>query len=178
VAAPLPAAAAEKAWDALAPIRSDHPRVRWLPPQKLHLTLVFLGPTDQPRVAALAAATGRVAARHAAYEVATAEAGGRIDEFRGGVAWLRLREGGRATADLALDLDVELDSRTYDDRRRPRPHLTVARGATDEALADLRTWAAREPPLAWLVDRIVLFRSHTDPGGSRYEELGSWPLID
>jgi 2'-5' RNA ligase len=149
--------------------------VRWLPADKLHLTLVFLGPTDPARLPALIAAAEGVAGRHARFGMVTSEGGGRISD-RGGVAWLRLGDGARETADLALDLDAAFGSATYDERRRPQPHLTVARGATKEVLADLRDWASREQPLAWQVDRIVLFRSHTDPGGSRYESLGEWPL--
>jgi len=93
----------------------------------------------------------------------------------GGVAWLRLGDGGHQVAQLSLELDDAIGAHTYDANRLPRPHLTVARGASEAALADLRH-AADTLRITWPLDRVVLFRSHTDPRGSRYEELTSAAL--
>jgi RNA 2',3'-cyclic 3'-phosphodiesterase len=156
----------------LAEVRTLHPQVRWVPPNKLHLTLVFLGATPVDRVdsiAAAVAAVAGVAAGHAPFDVATGAAGGRVSG-RGGVAWLRLARGGQRVAQLALALDDAIGSHTYDDRHAPRPHLTVARGATEHAVRDLSV-ATDGMRLTWRVDRVVLFRSHTERAGSRYEEL-------
>ena len=170
MAAPLPEEAAASAWSALGRARAGHPDVRWLPQEKLHLTLVFLGQTDAARVATLSEAVSAVAARHAPFAVRTGEAGGRVGGRRGGVAWLRLADGGHDVAQLSIDVDEAIGSNIYDARNAPRPHLTLARRATEASLQDLRR-AAASLELSWLVDRIVLFRSHTGPGGSRYESL-------
>lgn len=179
VAATLPEPAPEAVWTALAPLRGAHPSVRWMRPEQLHLTLVFLGQTDASRVRDIVAALQRVAAGHARYGAATGDAGGRVDERpnarRGGVAWLRLATGGPETAALALDVDGELGSRTYDERRSPRPHLTVARNVDAPVLEALRKLAP-SLRLAWSVEEVVLFRSHTGPGGSRYERLATFEL--
>lgn len=175
VAAPMPVAAAEEAARAMAALRERNPDARWLPPHKLHLTLVFLGQTESGEVQRIAAVTAAVAQRHRAYEVVTGDGGGRVHTERGGVCWLRLAEGGRETAQLALDLDEELGSATYDATHPPHPHLTLARGIDRPALDDVRS-TSRGLTLRWVVDRLVLFRSHTDPGGSIYEELAEFPL--
>lgn len=146
--------------------------MRWLPPNKLHLTLVFLGPTEPSRVPAVAAAVEAVAPNHEPFDVATGDAGGRAGGRRGGVAWVRLADGGHEVAQLSLDLDEAIGSHTFDANNAPRPHLTIARGVSETALGDLRS-TANTLRLTWTVDRIVLLRSHTDPGGSRYEELAS-----
>lgn len=171
----MPAEQATEAWQALAALRERCPDARWLPPDKLHLTLVFLGQTDSARVPEIAEALASVAGRHVTYRAATGEAGGRVHDRRNGVAWLRLADGGHETAALALAIDDALGSRTYDARRAPHPHLTVARGVDEPTLALLQAEAARLR-LAWTVERVVLFRSHTDPRGSRYEELASFDL--
>lgn len=158
--------------EALAEVRTLHPSARWLPPNKLHLTIVFLGQTDVSRVDSIATVMGEVAAGHRPFDVAAGEAGGRIGGRGGGVAWMRLANGGHDLAQLALDVDAALGSATFNEKFAPRPHLTVARGVSEEALADLRAVAAGMT-LGWTVNRLVLFRSHTDPGGSRYEELTS-----
>lgn len=175
VAAPLPAGAADAALQALARLRARHPDVRWLTPDKLHLTLVFLGQTEVKRVEPIAAAMAAVAAGRAAFEVETGLAGGRANDRRTGVAWLRLTDGAQQVASVALELDRAIGSDTYDDRRTPRPHLTVARRVDQALLDDLRDVSAGLR-LRWTVDRLILFRSHTDPHGSRYEELRSAEL--
>lgn len=175
VAASLPEVAAERAWEALAEVRKLHPLVRWLPPTKLHLTLVFLGPTDPARVDAISTAVERVAQSHQAFEVATGDAGGRVDGQRVGVAWLRIADGGHEVAQLSLDIDEAIGAHLFDAQNTPRPHLTLARGATESAVNDLRA-LADGIRFRWTVDRIVLFRSHTDRGGSRYDELASAAL--
>ena len=163
-------------FDALEPLRATFPAVRWVAPRKQHLTLVFLGPTDAARVTHVAHALESVARARGQFSVATGEGGGRADQWRGGVAWLRLASGASEVARLALDLDAALGSATYDHNRVPRPHLTVARGVSREALAALREWSGANPPLRWRVDRLVLFRSRTDPKGSHYDELATAAL--
>ena len=171
----MPAVDADRAWQALAPLRARRPEARWLPVEKLHLTLVFLGPTDAGDVTRLAALVDQIAAAHERYLCATGEGGGRVHDHRDGVCWLRLVEGGRETSQLALDLDVALGSGTYDARHPPHPHLTLARGVDQATLDDVKS-TSRGLDLRWTADRIVLFRSYTEPQGSRYEELASFPL--
>jgi RNA 2',3'-cyclic 3'-phosphodiesterase len=162
-------------WAALAPLRVHYPDARWLPADKLHLTLVFLGATDRARVGSIEAALAAVAGSHNAIDVATGQAGGRPSDHRGGVAWLRIARGAAPLSELALALDAALGSATYDERRQPRPHLTVARRVDAATIHALGEWAAAREPFTWRVDRIVLMRSHMGPGGSRYEELsGHW----
>lgn len=143
------------------------------------MTLVFLGETDAALVPAIGEALGGVAGRHGAYEVHPADAGGhardRHGRQRGGVAWLTLGAGTRETQALALDVDATLGSNTYDERRRPRPHLTVARNVDEDSLDALRQ-AARDIDVSWMATRLVLFRSHTGKTGSQYEELVSHDL--
>ena len=175
VAAPLSELAAARTWEALADVRTRHPLVRWLPPNKLHLTLVFLGPTDPSDVDSVSAACAHVAAHQRPFDVATGQAGGRVGGRGGGVAWLKLPDGGREVARLSLELDEAIWSHTFDANKPPHPHLTVARGVSKACLWDLQS-IADTMRLTWTVDRIALFRSHTDPAGSRYAELASATL--
>jgi 2'-5' RNA ligase len=145
----------------------------------LHLTLVFLGATDGALVPDISAALAAVATRHEPYATRTGEAGATIDDRpsarRGGVAWLRLTDGGHETAQLAIDVDAALGSGAYDPNHAPRPHLTVARNVHQEEFAALRE-VGRRLELAWRTERVVLYRSFTSAHGSRYEELAGFPL--
>lgn len=169
VAAPVPGAAAQKLWDALAALRQRHPGARWARLTQLHATLIFLGQTAATRVPRIERAMAVAASRHAPVEVATADAGGRVDDRRGSVAWLRIDEGARELRELSVDVDRLIGSNLYAGGA-PRPHITVARHIDEALLADLRSQAT-DLRISWVVDRIVLYRSHPDPGGSRYEAL-------
>ena len=56
------------------------------------------------------------------------------------------------------------------ERRALRPHVTVARAPRD---VRLRAAAPDPPPPALIFEpeALVLYRSHTGPGGARYEPL-------
>ena len=175
VAAPVPELAAARVFEVLADVRARHPMVKWLPINKIHLTLVFLGQTDPARVPEIAGVVARVAEQHQPFDVATGDGGGKLDDRRGGVAWLRLAEGGHQIAQLSIALDNAIDSHTFDERHAPRPHLTVARRVSEAALNDLRT-VASQISLGWTVNRLVLLRSRTDPAGSIYQPLASFDM--
>ncbi len=174
MAAALPADTAATVWSATAQLRARFPDARWSPVEKLHLTLVFLGATDAGRVGDLASAIARASAGFGPFEVRTAGGGGYARGRRGGVAWLRLSAGAQEVSRLARAIDDAIGSSIYANAD-PHPHLTLARGADDSLLAELRR-TAPALDLSWTVSRVVLFRSYTDPGGSRYEELRSFNL--
>ena len=173
VGAPVPLGVADELWRRLAPLREQHPAARWSPASKLHLTLVFLGPTDPADIPRIDATVARVTASWPPFVVETGEGGGFMGEG-GGVAWLQLARGREDAAQLALSLDDALGARSYE-RRPPRPHLTLARRVTRPLLEEVhRVDTALRT--AFELDRAVLFRSHSGPGSAEYEELSSFPL--
>ncbi|MDP8904944.1 MAG: RNA 2',3'-cyclic phosphodiesterase [Chloroflexota bacterium] len=176
VAAPVPPPAAEALWRQLEPMRRRHPHARWLPPEQLHATLVFVGPIDPTRAGVLSRAISAVSAGQPRFAVSTGAGDGRADNRRGGVAWLRLAEGSSAVRRLALSLDQAMATNTYHSPP-PRPHVTVARRVAEALLADLRVHSAGVAA-DWIVDAVVLFRSRTLPTGAHYEAISAHPLTE
>jgi len=160
--------------EGLAPLRAAYPATRWMPPEVLHLTLVFMGQVDSGSVAAISDGLAAVASRHAPFATRTSGAGGHVDDRpgarHGGVAWLTLGAGAREMTDLALDVDETLGTHVFTAQRPPRPHLTVARNIDAPALRALTT-LAQNLDLEWGTNSVVLFRSLLGPGGSRYVPL-------
>ena len=183
VAVPLADAARESVAALVETIRAGEPvgrGVRWVRLDGLHVTLRFLGPTDEGRVDALNAAIGRVAAAVEAFAIRISGADAFPPVGRPRTLWLDIADGADRLAALADRLDAELRPAGWDGDRRPfRAHLTLARAdgvrAGPATVAALRAAADRiaiESP----IDRIVLFESITGDGRARYVERGSATL--
>jgi RNA 2',3'-cyclic 3'-phosphodiesterase len=91
------------------------------------------------------------------------------------VLWVGIEDPEGAFARLAGALDVALEEAFTPESRAFSPHLTVARSdpplKLDEGFARTRI-----EPAGFLVDRIVLFRSHMRRPAPRYEPIATFPL--
>lgn len=109
-------------------LREIDQRIRTVRAEGLHVTLQFLGRVDPDLVPELLEVGGSVAGRHAAFSL---EMGG-LGHFGPGdrptVIWLGVGQGSRELAELNRALAVKLtEARLPCDRRRFRPHCTLAR---------------------------------------------------
>ena len=175
VAVPLHDPARAAVADLVEQIRAGEPPgrgVRWVRLDGLHLTLRFLGPTPEGRVADLAAAVSRTAAASPSFGVRICGADAFPPTGRPRTLWLDLDSGTDELAALAGRLDDELATAGWERERRPfRAHLTLARAdgvragpATVGALKAVAATIAIESP----IDRIILFESITGDGRARY----------
>jgi len=80
----------------------------------------------------------------------------------------------RRLRNLAREVDWRVGSNVYANSR-PKPHVTIARRIDEQLLADLHA-AADDMHASWTFDRMILYRSYSEPGGSRYEVLAEQPL--
>jgi 2'-5' RNA ligase len=145
---------------------------RWLPGERWHLTLAFLGEVDEATVPRLQAGLARAARRANRTELQLAGAG----RFGNNVLWVGVAGSaapltelaGRAGA-AARRTGIVLEDRQF------HPHLTVARGRDG---CDLQLWARTLVSYAgpsWPMDQVSLVRSTLGPQPS-YTELASWPI--
>lgn len=131
-------------------------------PDKLHLTLVFLGDAD-PELARRAGA--RVAARVAAFDFALEQS----DSFHGGTWILRASSAPFDALQAALAFELQAHGvPVHDESRAFIPHVTLRRRAANRL--------PRQPivPIEWKARALCLYDSHLDSG--EYERLGQWPL--
>ena len=153
--------------------------VRWIPPESLHLTLRFLGKTEDDRVERLTAALDEVTADAPACELTLGSPGAFPDARRPRVLWVGL--GGSGTSALR-SMQGEMEERVsglgWDREHRPfRPHLTLGRVRPGRGAAPGDGWTrVPVPELAFRVDQVVLMRSDLHPGGARYSVLHRSPL--
>lgn len=153
---------------------------RWVRMDGLHLTLRFLGPTLEDRVA-----KARDAVRSAdvgrAFDVELEGGGAFPSPDRPRTLWLGIVDGTAGLESLAGRLDAALVTAGWPPSDRPlRPHLTLARSdgiAAGAGLAARLTGAAAGLHLRFRVGSVGLFESLTGGGPARYEPLEMVRLI-
>jgi RNA 2',3'-cyclic 3'-phosphodiesterase len=153
---------------------------RWVRVDGLHLTLRFLGATQDERQPALADAISAVAAAVAPFRVELSGGGAFPDPRRPRVLWIGIVEGAPHLADMARRLDERLMPLGWPPEGRPfAPHLTLARTdgvpGADERARRLSEVAAGVS-FGWRADRVVLYKSILGRGPSRYEALATAEL--
>lgn len=180
IAAPLPAAAVGEVAALVDRVRAAGAPgggrdVRWVRLDGLHLTLRFLGPTLDERLAAARAAVHTAGATTGPFDIEIGEAGTFPPGGRPRALWLGVRAGVEALAGLAAEVERALVGAGWPPETRPfRAHLTLARAdgvAAGSRIGDRLTDAAAELRIGARVERIGLFESLTGGGPARYEPL-------
>ncbi len=180
VAADIPPEHARAIEETVAPWRDRLPGGRWDPSEKWHVTLKFLGRT-WPRLLPWVRDVCREAAGTVRpFEVSLAGLGVFPSPSRARVLWVGVEDPAGGLARLAGEVEGRLAKEFPPEKRRFTAHLTVARFREPvrarEHADELA--AARVAASPFAVDRIVLYRSHLSPRGSRYEALEAFPLAD
>jgi len=162
--------------DGLKRIRAE---VRWVQGQGLHLTLKFLGRTDEDKVAAVQDILDRVAQRHRRFPLVLEGTGTFPPGRAPRVLWAGVR-GQPALLALQEDIERELGAEGFPPENRPyHPHLTLGRAKGPEGLREVAAELERRAGAVggeMEVGRIVLFESLLGPGGARYRIVSEHPL--
>jgi len=154
------------------------PAARWVPPERWHLTVLFLGQVDGPGQVRLDCELAGVAVP--AFDLRLAGAGRFPSRGRPAVLWVGVA--GQVAALAGLHDAVRRAARAARvgpaTGQRYRPHLTVARfrppppaGDVEPAVMALADYAGPTFP----ADRFTLVRSHLGPS-PRHEAVAGWPL--
>ena len=160
----------------VASIRDGLRGARWVAIENQHITIKFLGWTDELLVDRVVEAAGAAAFGLPAWTTALTHLGAFPTLRRARVLWAALDDRDNAMAALAADIDERTESLGFvPEKRAFTPHLTIARFKVPGPLPTLPDLegAAREP---FAVDELRLYRSHLSPRGARYEILERLPL--
>lgn len=144
-------------------------------PESWHLTLRFLGKTDQVTYERI-----QRELHEAALEAPFVAGFGSLGAFprpaRATVLWLEVTRGAAQLERLAATAEEAAQRTGFTPEERPfRAHLTLSRIRPHQ---DVRVLLERVPPfpLTMPVERVVICRSHLGRGGARYEEMESFDL--
>ncbi len=158
------------------------PRLRFVHPDGVHLTLKFLGETPDSRRPTIEDALAAGLADLRPFRLALGEIGSFRNRGSPSVVWVGVAGDTTALASLAGRVEAALSPLGFPTERRAfAAHLTLARvpdpvpaperGGFDEALRAVRLPSAPE----MRVERVSLIQSHLGRGGATYERLSSFP---
>ena len=178
----LPEEVRARAAEHAARLRRACPDVRagWERPEKLHVTLKFLGDVDAARVDSLQRAAEASTRGLSSFTLTAGGTGSFPPRGAPRVLWLGLRDDAGQLARLQSRLEQECEREGFPRETRPfKPHLTLARLRTPHGARELAAAHAETPfgPLDFNVPELLLIRSQLGPGGSRYTPLSLHRLL-
>ena len=157
-------------------LRADFPDVRasWERPEKLHITLKFLGDVEPARVEDLSRAAARAVSNVEPFELTIDEQGAFPPHGQPRVLWLGIVDASGRLAFMQQELETECAAANFPRESRPfKPHLTLARIRSPQGARELAAAhrATAFEPQRFKVSELVLMRSELSPQGSRYTPL-------
>lgn len=143
-------------------------------PERVHLTLKFLGDVREKDLDRTVEALMPLTDLHRRFSVATEGFGVFPSTRRAKVLWAGVGEGAKALETLARDAEALLEEIGFEKEGRPyAPHLTL--GRTRRAIA-FDPDGARTPDLRFTVKEVRLVESRPEGGGVAYATVATFPL--
>jgi len=132
-------------------------------PDRLHLTLAFIGAALAPQVAALRSCAAGMPPVHAMLQL------DRVGFWpRSGITWAGCRAPDPRLIGWVTEFHERLRRLGFRiEEREFRPHITLLRRARRRA-------RLRVEPIDWRIDEFTLVASRSAQGGTRYEVLDRW----
>jgi RNA 2',3'-cyclic 3'-phosphodiesterase len=160
---------------AVAPLKAVIPAARWTARSTWHVTLKFFGEVPEDRLASLREGIGRALDGEVAAGSSLLDIGAFPSMARARVLWAGIEDSEQRLARIAERIGAECGA---PEDRPLHPHLTLARMKVPAAIGPVvdrfRPFVLEREP--FVIDRVKLFRSHTERSGSRYEALAEWKL--
>jgi 2'-5' RNA ligase len=142
---------------------------KWVEPEGIHLTVKFLGETNERRVGDIAACCQRVVEAVEPFQISLSGIGGFPNLVIPRVIWVGISEGKEAVCQIARDLEASLKEIGFPKEARPfSPHLTLARIKFPKRVSLI----ASEPEIRKMkASSIQLIQSTLTPKGATYQVL-------
>jgi 2'-5' RNA ligase len=168
--------AIEEATDVLRKSGAD---VKWVAAANIHITLKFLGSTDEEIIEGIKDSLAVTASSYRSFYIRISGAGYFPPGRHPRVVWIGLGEPG-VLPDLQRAVETEMTKFGFQEEGRPfSPHLTIGRVRSDKRLTELlkRIEEFREKDFGEMEIRgITLMKSELKPAGAEYFSLAEIPF--
>jgi 2'-5' RNA ligase len=170
----------EKIEEVQADLRSAHAEVRWVNPEKIHLTLKFFGNIEESRIDSIFKSIEEPVRNTLPFSIRLQGMGAFPHLKNPRVIWLGLVNGSEILTSLQKQTETQLEKIGFQAEDRPfHPHLTLGRMKSSRGKDDLvaRMERHKEEEFGdFQVERVVLFKSDLKPSGPIYTPLGNVKL--
>ncbi len=180
VAIELPSSLRQELGRIQARLRVDRPRIKWVDPDGIHLTLKFLGNVEAARIDGITQAVAESARRVHPIRLNIQELGAFPSLKRVQVVWVGLGGELDKLSRLFQLLEAGLAGLGFPTEQRPfRPHLTLARLGNEvspeerQLFGQLITDTRLESDYSFEADALSLMRSQLTGSGAIYSRISS-----
>ena len=154
-------------------------RVGWDKPEKLHLTLKFLGDCEEKQLCELENIVGETASEISNFKLQIQETGVFPNARNPRVLWVDVRDEAGNLAKINDFLETECEKIGFErERRKYVPHLTIGRVREPNRARELagKHLANKFEPVEFTVSEIVIYESQLKPTGSVYSVVSKYNL--
>lgn len=171
----LPEAIRRKIEEVQKDLKLSHADVRWVSPEKIHLTLKFFGSIDGSRIDPIVKSIGGPTQTSSPFSLAVRGMGAFPHLKNPRVIWMGLVDEKEILPSFQRELEKELRKIGFESEDRPfHPHLTLGRMKSNRGRDELigRMEKYREEQFGdFQVEKVVLFKSDLRPSGPIYTPL-------
>ncbi len=156
-------------------LRSTHADVRWVSPDKIHLTLKFFGNIEESRVDLILKSIEEPIRNTLPFSLKVRGVGAFPSLKNPRVIWMGLVDGKEGLTSFQKQIESQLEKIGFQPEDRPfHPHLTLGRMKSSRGKEDLggRMEKHKEEEFGdFPVERVVLFKSDLRPTGPIHTPL-------
>jgi 2'-5' RNA ligase len=171
----IPRAIQKKIEEVQEDLKSSHEDVRWVSPEKIHLTLKFFGNIEESRIEPIIQLIEGPIQTTPSFFLKVRGVGAFPHLKNPRVIWMGLVDGKEVLAYVQKQLERELEKIGFEPEERVfHPHLTLGRMKSSkgkEALVGRMERHQEEEFGDFQVERVVLFKSDLRPTGPIYTPL-------
>jgi len=161
-------------------LKSTHADVRWVNPEKIHLTLKFFGNIEELRIDPIFKTIEEVIQNTPPFSLRVRGVGAFPHLKNPRVIWMGLVDGRETLISFQKQIETLLEEIGFQPEDRPfHPHLTLGRMKSSRGKEELvrRVEKFKEEEFGtFQVERVVLFKSDLKPTGPIYTPLRDMQL--
>ncbi len=174
IALPLPGKVEEELGRMIFLLKQKGGSVKWVTPKNIHLTMKFLGDTEENLVDSIKEQIDAIARDFAPVETVITRLGAFPNLSRPRVIWAGLDKNIETLAEISAKVEMAVQTLGFErEERRFKAHLTLGRVRQPAGLDNLTGYmkSLDVPEMSFRLDRMVLFRSTLTPRGPVYDRL-------
>lgn len=173
--------ARQKVSDYIELLRNEFPRLRvgWEKPEKLHLTLKFLGETNERQLAELIKTVEKTAAQFTGFKLQIAETGVFPSPRNPRILWIGVKDETGSLPKISTSLEIKCERIGFKrEKRKFKAHLTIARLREPQKLRELANKHLQNEfePSRFEAFEIVIYESKLQSTGSIYSVVSKHKL--